>query len=117
MDNRRSDAADPDSTGYGARLGWVFTNGYSNDEAVVLGLRGDYADILSGPDVVTDLFAEKSPWINGADILPHSLLKIRLQGDVISSELSDSSPMAVFCKLRSSRVRMSSSVLVFIYSD
>ena len=57
----------------------------------VLGLRGDYADILSGPDVVTELFGgEEARGSMALTFFPTHFSKIRLQGDVISSELSES---------------------------
>jgi len=56
----------------------------------VLGLRGDYVDMLSGPESASELFGEQeSRGSLGLTFFPTHFSKIRLQGDVVSTEESN----------------------------
>jgi len=57
----------------------------------MMGVRGDYADMLSGPESATDLFGgQEARGSLALTFFPTHFSKIRLQGDVLSAEGVDS---------------------------
>ena len=56
----------------------------------VIGIRGDYADMMTGPDSAKELFGGRETRGSFAvTFFPTHFTKVRVQGDVLSSEFSD----------------------------